>query len=120
MKLLANLAWVVFGGLPGAIGWFISALVLMITVVGIPFGLQCMKIAQLTLWPFGHEAEIGRFGAVSILANSIWLILFGWELFLYHLVLACVFGVTIIGIPFARQHLKLAMLALVPFGSRII
>ncbi|MDA3834168.1 MAG: YccF domain-containing protein [Spirochaetales bacterium] len=120
MRLIGNLIWIIFGGLLGAIGWLISALLLIVTVIGIPFGLQCVKIALLTLWPFGHEAVIGEFGAVSLTANIIWILLFGWELFIYHAFLALIFSITLLGIPFGKQHLKLAMLALVPFGSRVL
>lgn len=119
MRVLGNIIWVLFGGLLGSMAWLLSGLLLMLTVIGIPLGLQCLKIAELTLWPFGRDVEIGRFGAVSLTANIIWLLLLGWELFLYHLTLFLVFTVTLIGIPFARQHAKLAMLALVPFSSRI-
>lgn len=119
MKILGNIIWVVFGGLIGAVGWGAAGLMLLITIVGIPFGIQCMKIAALTLWPFGHDVTIGEFGAMGLIGNVLWIMLFGWELLLYHLGCALLFAVTIIGIPFARQHLKLARLAFIPFGAEI-
>jgi uncharacterized membrane protein YccF (DUF307 family) len=119
MRLLGNIIWFLFGGLAAAIGWFISGLLLCITVIGIPMGFQCMKIAGLALWPFGKEVEIGSFGVGGLFLNIIWLILFGWELALGHFLIGLIFCVTIIGIPFGIQHFKLAKLGLMPFGAKI-
>lgn len=119
MSLLGNLLWLIFGGLFAALGWFASGILLCLTVIGVPFGMQCFKIAGLSLTPFGKEVEIGNFGAGGLLGNVIWIIVLGWELFLYHVVMAILLGITIIGLPFAKQHVKLAKLALVPFGAKI-
>lgn len=119
MSILGNLIWIVFGGLVAAIGWTLSGLILCLTFVGIPFGLQCFKIALLTLAPFGKGVEVGDFGGMGLLANVLWLLFFGWELFLAHVFMAVVFSITIVGIPFGKQHVKLAKLALVPFGATI-
>lgn len=119
MSLLGNLFWLIFGGLISSIMWFLAGLLCCITVVGIPFGLQCFKIASLTLLPFGREVEIGNFGAGGLLGNILWLIFLGWELCLAHLLSAFFCAITVIGIPFAFQHLKLARLALIPFGAEI-
>lgn len=119
MSLLGNIIWIVFGGLLASIGWLLSGLLLCATVVGIPFGIQCFKIASLTLAPFGKKVDIGNFGGVGLLANVLWIVIFGWELFLGHIALACIFAISIIGLPFAKQHVKLAKLALVPFGADI-
>ena len=119
MNALGNLLWIIFGGLIASILWAIAGLLLCITVIGIPFGLQCFKIAGFILSPFGRDIKVTKFGAVSTLANIIWILLLGWELCLTHLVLALLLGITIVGIPFAKQHLKLAYLALMPFGSEI-
>lgn len=119
MSLLGNLLWIIFGGLLSAIGWAISGVLLCITVVGIPFGVQCFKIAGLTLLPFGRDVEIGSFGAGGLLGNILWLIFLGWELCLGHLIFGGLLCVTIIGIPFGLQHFKLAKLALLPFGAEI-
>jgi uncharacterized membrane protein YccF (DUF307 family) len=94
-------------------------LLICITVVGIPFGLQCFKFAGFVLWPFGRTVEIGNFGVVGLLCNILWILLLGWELCIAHLVVGAVFCLTIIGIPFGLQHLKLAKLAILPFGARI-
>jgi uncharacterized membrane protein YccF (DUF307 family) len=119
MHLLGNLIWMVFGGLVSCILWCVAGFALCITIVGIPFGLQCFKIASLVLWPMGRDVEIGRFGMGGLLGNIIWLLVLGWELCIAHLVIGLVFCLTIIGIPFGRQHLKFAKLALAPFGARI-
>lgn len=119
MSLLGNLLWIIFGGLFSAIGWFLSGIILCITVVGIPFGLQCFKIAGLTLVPFGRDVEIGEFGAGGLLGNILWIIFLGWELCLGHLIFGALLSVTVIGIPFGLQHFKLAKLALLPFGAKI-
>lgn len=119
MSLLGNLVWMIFGGLLAAIGWMIAGLLLCVTLIGIPFGLQCFKIAGLTLAPFGRHVQVGQFGVGGLLMNILWLLFFGWELFLMHVILAFLLGITIIGLPFAKQHLKLASLALLPFGARV-
>ena len=119
MNLIGNIIWLIFGGILGAIFWTLSGIILCVTVVGIPFGLQCFKIAGLVLWPFGREVELGGFGVGGLLLNILWLIFLGWELALHHLVIGLVFCVTIVGIPFGLQHFKFAALALMPFGARI-
>lgn len=119
MSILGNFVWIIFGGLLSAAAWLLAGLLLCLTVIGIPFGLQCFKIAGLSLAPFGREVRPGRFGFGSLLGNILWIIFLGWELCLIHLVSALLLCVTIIGIPFAVQHLKLAQLALVPFGSNV-
>jgi len=119
MNLLGNIIWFVFGGLISAVGWAVSGMLLFVTIIGIPFGMQCFKIAGLVLWPFGKHLEIGEFGDGGLIGNVIWVILLGWELSLNHLIWAFLFGVTIIGLPFAKQHLRCAMLALMPFGARV-
>ncbi len=119
MRLLLNLLWIVFGG--GFIIWLeyvFVGILLCITVVGIPFGVQCFKIAGLGLFPFGKDIEYQRGVAVfGTLGNILWFVLAGIWICISHLTLALGLAVTIIGIPFAIQHLKLALLALWPFGS---
>lgn len=122
MKLLGNIIWVLFGGLFIALYYFVVGLLLCLTVVGIPFGLQLMKMAGFALWPFGHEVQAGPqdSGCLSVFMNILWIILGGIEIALTHLGLGVAFCVTIIGIPFGLQHFKMALLALVPFGKIII
>ena len=119
MSLIGNLIWLIFGGILGAIFWSIAGLILCITIIGIPFGLQCFKIAELVLWPFGKEVDLGGFGVGGLLLNILWLIFLGWELALQHFLIGIIFCVTIIGIPFGLQHFKFAALALMPFGAKI-
>lgn len=122
MKLLGNIIWILFGGLFIALYYFMFGLLLCLTVVGIPFGLQLMKIAGFALWPFGHEVQAGPqdSGCLSVCMNILWIIFGGIEIALTHLGLGVVFCVTIIGIPFGLQHFKMALLALVPFGKTIV
>ena len=119
MRFLGNLIWLIFGGLIEALLWFIIGLILCVTIIGIPFGVQCMKIAGFVLWPFGREIIPGGFGVVGALGNIIWILLVGIILALTHLIFAMLFCVTIIGIPFGLQHFKLAKLSLIPFGAQI-
>lgn len=119
MSLLGNMLWVLLGGILGAILWTIAGVLCMITVIGIPLGLQCFKIAALTFLPFGRKVEIGHLGAVNLLANILWILLLGWELAIFHIVTGLLLCVTIIGIPFGKQHFKLGALALLPFGARL-
>lgn len=122
MKLLGNIIWILFGGFFIALYYFMFGLLLCLTVVGIPFGLQLMKMAGFALWPFGHEVQAGPqdSGCLSVCMNIIWIIFGGIEIALTHLGLGVVFCVTIIGIPFGLQHFKMALLALVPFGKIIV
>jgi uncharacterized membrane protein YccF (DUF307 family) len=119
VKFIGNIIWLLIGGIIAAILWAIAGLLLCVTVIGIPFGVQCFKIAGFVLWPFGKEIELGHFGAGGLIFNIIWLILFGWEFAITHLVIGAIFCITIIGIPFGLQHFKLAMLGLIPFGAKI-
>ena len=98
--------------------WAITGLFWCITVLGIPVGLQCFKFAGLCLWPMGHDVSMGG-GVMSILVNILWLIFGGLELALGHAILGLLLCITIVGIPFGRQHFKIAKLALMPFGASI-
>ncbi|RJE47260.1 hypothetical protein A7K50_04625 [Dehalobacter sp. MCB1] len=120
MNFIGNLIWLLFGGIIGAILWFVAGVVLCVTIVGIPFGLQCFKISLLVLWPFGKEVILGGFGVGGLLLNILWLIFLGWELAVHHLIIGLIFCVTIVGIPFGLQHFKFAQLALIPFGAKIV
>lgn len=119
MKFLGNIIWFLFGGFIASIEWFVAGLLLCLTIIGIPMGIQCMKIAGLVMWPFGKEVKIGKFGVGGLILNIIWLIIFGLELALSHLIFGLICCVTIIGIPFGIQHFKLAKLGLMPFGAKI-
>ncbi len=129
VSLLLNLLWIVFGGLWMAIGWVIAGIIMAITIIGIPWTKAAFNIASYTLLPFGQKAvsradylgreDIGT-GPLGILGNIIWFLLAGWWLALGHLVVAILLAITIVGIPFAWAHLKLAGLALWPIGKMIV
>lgn len=118
MSLLGNILWLIFGGLIAGLGYIIGGLLLCITIIGIPFGLQSIKIGVATFAPFGKEVVEGENAnsPLRVIFNVIWIILFGWEIAIAHLFSAFLLGITIIGIPFALQHIKLIPLALLPFG----
>jgi len=118
MTLLGNLLWLIFGGLLSAFGWFLSGLIWCVTVVGIPWGLQCFKFAKLSLAPFGKDVVPGG-GAPSLIANVVWLLISGIPMALDHVLTGLVLCLTIVGIPFGMQHFKLASLALSPFGAEV-
>lgn len=119
MSVFGNIIWIVCGGLISAIAWSVAGLLCCITVIGIPLGIQCFKIAGLSLAPFGREVENGNLHAGNIILNILWIALLGWELCLLHLGVGLVMCVTIVGIPFGLQHFKLAALALLPFGATV-
>ena len=121
MSLLGNIIWLVFGGFFAGLGYIIGGLLLCITVVGIPFGMQSIKIGVATFVPFGKEVVEGPHAnsPLRVLFNLVWLVLFGWEIALAHLAGAFLLGITVIGIPFALQHIKLIPLALFPFGRSL-
>ena len=121
MNLLGNLIWLIFGGLLTGLGYIIGGLGLCLTIIGIPFGIQSIKLGIAAMAPFGLRVVQTEEAAspLRLVFNIIWLLLFGWEIALAHLAHALILAVTIIGIPFARQHLKLVPLALFPFGRRL-
>ena len=121
MKTVGNVIWVIFGGFFVFLEYLVASLLLMITIIGIPFGLQTLKIAMLALWPFGSEvtSEPDAGGCLSVLMNVIWILIGGIWISLTHLVLGVLFCITVVGIPFGLQHFKLAALALTPFGKDI-
>jgi len=118
MKTLGNIIWFIFGGLEMALAWFMVGLVWCVTIVGIPVGIQAFKFAKLALWPFGKEVIYGG-GVGSTFLNILWLIFGGLFLALGQYLLGIVYCITIIGIPFGKQHFKLGRLALMPFGATV-
>ncbi|MCH5168313.1 MAG: YccF domain-containing protein [Prevotellaceae bacterium] len=120
MKILGNIIWMLLGGLELAIQYMICSLVMMITIVGIPFGLQILKLGMLALWPFGTTVrKKPTSGCLNTAMNVLWLLCGGIFICLEHLLLGVVFCITIIGIPFGKQHFKLAGIALTPFGREV-
>lgn len=121
MNVLLNLIWVIFGGLMVAIEYVIASVAMMVTIVGIPFGLQTLKLAMVALWPFGTKIDDNSWpsGCLAGIMNVIWWFLGGFAIALTHLFWGVVFCITIVGIPFGMQHFKLMRLALFPFGKSI-
>ncbi|MBN2165269.1 MAG: YccF domain-containing protein [Marinilabiliaceae bacterium] len=121
MRFIGNIIWLVFGGIFVAIEYFIGSLALIVTIIGIPFGIQTFKLGLLALWPFGREAVQTKHanGCLSVLMNVIWILCGGLLIAISHVIWGIVFSITIIGIPFGRQHFKLAGLALMPFATEI-
>ena len=117
MKLIGNLLWFVLVGLWGALLYFTLGVLLCLTIIGIPFGVQCVKIGSLAAWPFGKTVH-SDFGKHP-LANILWCVLIGWEVAIGYLVAGLVLCITIIGIPFGKQCFKLMQLSFVPFGADV-
>ena len=129
VSFLLNILWIALGGIWMAAGWLIAAVIMAITIIGLPWARAAFNIAAYTLFPFGQKAvsreaytgqqDIGT-GPLGLIGNIVWLVLAGWWLALGHLATAIVLAVTIIGIPFAWQHLKLAGLSLWPVGTEVV
>lgn len=122
MKILGNIIWLIFGGVVIAIEYVVASIGLMITIIGIPFGLQSLKMAELALFPFGSKLKKNETssGCISTLMNVIWFFIGGLPIALTHLLFGLLFYISIIGIPFGNQHFKLMKLAFTPFGKTII
>lgn len=122
MNILGNIIWLIFGGLATAIEYFIASVILFITIIGIPFGLQTIKIGMLTIWPFDQEVRHrpSTGGCLYTLMNIFWFIIAGLWIGLTHIFFGVLLAITIIGLPFARQHFKLAGLAFTPFGYDVV
>ena len=119
MRVLGNILWIILGGSAIAIGWAVVGLILCISIIGIPLGIQAFKMAGLTLTPFGKTVQYG--GEVgSAFANILWVVLVGWWMALGYLGAGVLNCITIIGIPFGLQSFKMAKLALWPFGAEIV
>jgi len=129
MRLLLNLLWLVLGGLVMGLGWALAGLLCAITVVGLPWARSCFVLARFSLWPFGQEAvsrreltgraDLGT-GPLGLVGNGLWFLLAGWWLAMGHLGSALACFITIIGIPFGIQHIKLALIALAPVGMTVV
>ena len=124
MSLVLNILWIVFGGLHMAIGWLIAGVIMAVTIIGLPWARAAFTMAAYTLLPFGNTVVsrpvgIGS-GPLGMIGNIIWLVLAGWWLALGHLITALLLAITIIGLPFAWAHLKLAGLALWPIGKDVV
>ncbi|MBO7343959.1 MAG: YccF domain-containing protein [Alistipes sp.] len=122
MKLLGNIIWVVLGGWLLALGYLFGGAVLCLTIVGIPFGVQIMRLGMFALWPFGGDVQpkANATGCLQIAMNVLWIIFGGLEVALLHLSLGIFFCCTIVGLPFGYQHFKLMLYAVLPFGHEVV
>lgn len=120
MRLILNILWFICGGFIAGTGWILAGCILAITIIGLPWTPAAFRLAGFSYWPFGRVVADHDTGPVSLVLNVFWFIFAGWWLALQHIVLAIALGVTIIGIPFAWQHVKLAILALMPVGKDVV
>ena len=122
MSTLGNIIWLLFGGILIAIEYLAASIVLFVTIIGIPFGMQTIKLAVVALWPFDKEIRTkgDGGGCLSTLMNLIWIFTGGIYISITHLIFGVLFAITIIGFPFGKQHFKLAALALTPFGKEVV
>ena len=122
MSCLGNIIWLIFGGFFASLGYVLGGLAMMVTIIGIPFGIQSIKIGVANLAPFGKHVEKSPHADsfLALLFDVIWLILFGWGIALIHLTSGVLLAITIIGIPFAKQHFKLIPVALFPFRYQLV
>ena len=122
MSLLGNILWIFLGsGLVLFLEYLFSGVLLCLTIIGIPFGIQCIKLSVFALLPFGHEVQMVRKGSgcLSLFMNVLWILLGGIWIAVTHIIFGLFWAITIIGLPFAKQHIKLATLALTPFGYEV-
>ena len=121
MSTLGNIIWLIFGGFLSGLGHIIGGLLLCLTIIGIPFGIQSMRLGVATFAPFGKDVATTDhgYGPIKIVFDIIWILLFGWAIAVAHLVHAGFLAITIIGIPFAWQHVKLIPISLLPFGQEL-
>lgn len=121
MNFIGNLLWLLLGGILVAVIYFFVGLLMCITIIGIPFGIQLFKLGGYALWPFGHELadKPGEPGCLGIVMNLVWILLGWWEIALIHLVCGLIFCITLVGIPFGIQHFKLALSSIFPFGKEV-
>jgi len=121
MKFIGNILWLIAGGLVVSLYYALMGVIFCITIVGIPFGLQLIKMAGLALWPFGRDvhSDTNDGGCLAIIMNIIWILFGGLEIAFLHITFGIICCITIVGIPFGLQHFKMAILAFVPFGKKI-
>ncbi len=121
MSLIGNIIWLIFGGFLSGLGYIIGGLAMCLTIVGIPFGVQSIKLGVATFAPFGKKLveTDNATGCLKIVFDVLWIVLFGWEIALLHLIHAAILAITVVGIPFAMQHVKLVPVSLFPFGREL-
>ena len=120
MNVIGNILWFLSGGFIPAVLWFLFGALWSVTIIGLPVGIQCFKMASLQLFPFGRDVSYTSMGAGSFLVNIIWIVIGGIELAAVNVMIGIILCLTIIGIPFGLQSFKMAKLSLMPFGAKII
>ena len=123
MKFIGNLIWLIMGGLFTAVMYWTAGILMCITIIGIPFGVQLVKIGTLSLWPFDHDLTPiagSESSCLQIVFNVLWIVLGWWEIALTHLTFGLILCCTIVGIPWGIQHFKLAMASIIPFGKEVV
>ena len=122
MRFLGNIIWLVFGGFAIAIEYFVSGIALMLTIIGIPFGIQSIKLGMFALWPFSQTIQDRNEpdGCITIPMNILWFIIGGFWILVTHILFGTLLFITIIGIPWGQQHFKMARLAFAPFGKDVV
>ena len=123
MNFLGNLVWLIMGGLLTALMYWTAGLIMCITIIGIPFGVQLFKIGSLSLWPFGHDLQPkadSATGCLQVAFNVLWILLGWWEIALTNLTFGLVLCCTIVGIPWGIQHFKLALGSIFPIGKEVV
>jgi uncharacterized membrane protein YccF (DUF307 family) len=129
LLFILNAVWFVLGGFLAGLGWILAGLIMAVTIIGIPWARSCFMLARYTFWPFGYDIvsrdelngrpDIGT-GVLGTIGNIVWFVLAGWWLAVMHIVAAAGFAITIIGIPFAWAHVKLALASLFPIGKTVV
>ena len=122
MNFLGNLVWLFLGGLLTALMYWFAGLLMCITVIGIPFGVQLFKIGVLSLWPFGRDfvSKADSGSCLQVVFNVLWILLGWWEIALTHLIFGLILCCTIVGIPWGLQHFKIALATILPFGKEVV
>ena len=120
LRGVANVVWLVVAGWELLLAWWFAGLLVCLTVVGIPFGVQLFKIGLYAAWPFGRSAKVVDPSPLGTVGNVLWVVLIGWWLALAHVVAAVAVALTIVGIPAAWVNLKLVSIAFMPFGRRVV
>jgi uncharacterized membrane protein YccF (DUF307 family) len=129
LMFLLNILWFVTGGFLAGLAWLLAGVIMAVTIVGLPWARASFMLARFSFWPFGYDIaprdlvsgrqDLGT-GTLGVIGNVIWFVLAGWWLAIGHIVAAIGLAVTIIGIPFAWQHVKLAMASLFPVGKTVV
>ncbi len=122
LKIIGNLTWLIFGGIVVAVEYYVFSIILMVTVVGIPFSFQTLKLASFAIWPFGRTMVVKSqsSGCLYTGMNIFWILIGGIWIALTHFIFGIILGITILGIPFGIQHFKLAAIAISPFGREVV